>query len=101
MAKVLDESGLEARAVEICEECQAILVERNKQYGNAIEWTGVLGAAVECVGMTARLVQLVLRNSKHGSQDPVAVHNAFLDLHNYSVIGLDMLSKENWEGRNP
>lgn len=100
MPRMLDENSLEARSIEICNECRVTLVERNEQYGNAVEWTGVLGAAVECVGMTARLVQLVIRNSKHGRQDPKAVHNALLDIHNYSVIGLKMLSDENWEGRN-
>lgn len=98
--KMAYKSEFGARATEICKECTAILVERNEQYGNSVEWTGVLGAAVECVGMTARLVQLVLRSSKHGRQDPEAVRNALLDLHNYSVIGLDMLSKENWEGKD-
>lgn len=100
MAKVLDENSLETRATEICKECRAVLVKKNEQYGNSIEATGLLGAAVECVGMTARLVQLVLRDSRHGRQDPKAVHNAFLDIHNYSVIGLKMLDDGNFEGRD-
>ncbi len=93
-------SELGARVTEICKECTAVLVEKNEQYGNAIESTGLLGASVECVGMTARLVQLVLRDSRHGRQDPEAVRNALLDLHNYAGIGLDMLNRENWEGRD-
>lgn len=100
MAKILDENGLEARAIEICEECRAVLVKKNEQYGNSIEATGLLGAVVECVGITARLVQLVIRNSKHGRQATAAIYNVLLDLHNYSTIAIDMLKKANWEGRN-
>lgn len=100
MAKYHDENSLEIRAIEICEECRAILIERNKQYGNSIEWTGVLGAVVEIVAKTARLVQLVLRDSEHGRQNRIAVKDSFRDLHNYTVIGLEMLNKENWDGRD-
>ena len=82
MSKTLNKDDFRIRISEICNECQAVLTEKNEQYGNAIEWTGVLGAVVECVGMVARLVQLVLRNPSRGRQDLMAVRNALLDLHN-------------------
>jgi len=100
MPRILNENSLEIRSVKICRECRTVLVEKNEQYGNAIESTGLLGAVVECVGMTARLVQLVIRNSKHGRESPAGVYNVLLDLHNYSVIAMKMLGDSNFEGRD-
>jgi hypothetical protein len=83
--------------------CRAIFVDKNRQYGNSIEETGVLGAVVELVAKNARLRQLVLHNKgwaagrTEGEVD--AVRDTLRDLVNYGLIGLMMLEAGNWVGR--
>ncbi len=96
-----EETTIKGKAALICLDADEVLELKNKQYGNSIEWTGVLGAVVEIVAKTARLLTLVLRNPEHGRQDAGAVRDSLLDLHNYAVIGLLMLEQRNWEGRLP
>lgn len=96
-----EETTIKGKAATICLDADEVLAIKNQQYGNSIEWTGVLGAVVEIVAKTARLLTLVLRSPEHGRQDASAVRDSLLDLHNYAVIGLLMLEQNNWEGRLP
>lgn len=80
-------------------QCWTLFLEKNAQYGNSIEETGVLGAVVELVAKNARLRQLVLRDDFHGRKQADAVRDTFRDLVNYGLIGLMMLEDDNFDGR--
>jgi len=71
---------------------------KNKQYGNAITKTGVLGAVVELIGACARLPQMVLKAPDHGRSAKSKLFDVLLDIHNYANIALLMLDSDNWEG---
>lgn len=77
----------------------SILAEKNKLYGDSIQETGLLGAVVECIAKVARLRMMVLKHPGHGRDFYNEIEDTLLDLHNYSVIALEMLAKGNWEGR--
>lgn len=87
-------------------QCWSLFLERNKQYGNSIEETGVLGAVVELVAKNARLRELVLRNGSWGlgmdtptgTELEQRVKDTLQDLVNYGVIALMMLEDENYRG---
>lgn len=87
-------------------QCWTLFLERNKQYGNSIEETGVLGAVVELVAKNARLRELVLKNQSwgFGMDTPLGgeleqrVKDTLQDLVNYGVIALMMLEDENYRG---
>lgn len=85
----------------ICGSGLGMFMFKNKQYGNSIRWTGVLGCVVECVAKTARLIQLVMRDPKHGRDNSAEVLDTLRDLHNYAVIGIMLLHEHNWEGKDP
>ena len=81
-----------------CEAGAELFLIKNRQYGNSIVRTGVLGACVELIGACARLPQLVLKAMDHGRSTPEVLRDVFLDIHNYANIALMMLEQENWEG---
>lgn len=83
---------------EICEYSKELFRLKNSQYGDAIWYTGVLGASVELIGAVARLPQLVLRNPEHGRNSRESLIDIFTDIHNYANIALMMLKADNWEG---
>lgn len=82
----------------ICSKCGETFETKNKAYGDTIWKTGVLGAVVELIGATARLPQMVLRNSKHGRDIKENLLDVLLDIHNYAAIGIMMVDADNWEG---
>lgn len=83
---------------ELCENSKELFRLKNAQYGDAIWYTGVLGAAVELIGAVARLPKLVLRNPTHGRDHKASLTDIFMDIHNYANIALMMLQADNWEG---
>ena len=89
----------ERRFQAACNVGLGVFGNKRREYGNSIEWTGLLGAVVEIVAKTARLVQLVLRSGDHGRSNPKAVYDSLLDLHNYAAIGLMHYETQNWEGK--
>lgn len=82
-----------------CDEGLGMFAIKNSVYGDSIAYTGVLGACVEIVAKTARLISLVLRDTGHGKAHRREVHDTLLDLHNYAAIGMLMLDEDNWEGQ--
>jgi hypothetical protein len=82
----------------IDQKCLELFERKNKEYGNTIVETGVLGASVELIGGVARLKQLVLRNPTHGADKDAELINVLMDLHNYSNIALMMLQENNFSG---
>jgi hypothetical protein len=75
---------------------------KNHQYDNTIEFTGVLGAAVELIGAIVRLRALVLRipeNERFSERNIKALENVGVDIHNYANILLLMLEDKNWSGK--
>ncbi|KKN66958.1 hypothetical protein LCGC14_0466380 [marine sediment metagenome] len=81
-----------------CASGKKIFVQRNEEYGDTITVTGVLGASVELIGVSARLRPLVLKDPGHGKNNREALINVFKDLHNYANIALMMLAADNWDG---
>lgn len=87
--------------VKISQQNRELFQLRNKQYGDAISRTGVLGAVVELVGVTARLEPLVLNNPGHFQIDETTLsqlENIFRDLSNYAIIAQIMLDDKNYTG---
>ena len=84
-------------------EAYTLFIRKNQQYGNSIEETGTLGAVVEVVAKTARLRELVVRSSTFGidmtPEELESVGDNLLDLLNYAAIGLVMLNKANYRGK--
>ena len=83
-------------------ECAAnakLFAQKNQQYGNSIEKTGVLGACVELIGAVARLPTMVIRNKTHGRSCENKLADVLMDIHNYANIALMMLHSGNWEGK--
>lgn len=82
----------------VCAAGEAVFIDRNAQYGDAIKATGVLGASVELIGTSARLRQLVLKSGDGGESNKKDLVEVFKDLHNYANIALMMLAENNWTG---
>jgi hypothetical protein len=81
-------------------EAQLLFEEKNAQYGDAVEETGVLGACVELVGTVARLKELVVWNKTFPYEvDLDKLADILLDIINYGAIAHVMLTKENWRGQ--
>ena len=78
--------------------CRKMFVEKNTQYDDAIVETGVLGAAVEIIGLQRRLRALVLKSGDHGEADKEALADMLKDLHVYANIALLMIAADNWSG---
>jgi hypothetical protein len=79
--------------------CREMFVEKNTQYDNAIVETGVLGAAVEIIGLQRRVRALVLKSTDHGKAEKDALADLLKDLHVYANIALLMLADDNWSGK--
>lgn len=73
---------------------------KNKQYGNAIDRTGVIGSVTALSGDIARLRQMVIRNPQHGQQDPENVNDKLLDILVQAAIGMLMIQEDNWLGED-
>lgn len=82
-----------------CQLGLSILHEKNKLYGDSIQETGLLGAVVECIAKVARLRVMVLKHPGHGRDFNNEIEDTLVDLHNYSVIAMEMLASGNWEGK--
>jgi hypothetical protein len=81
-----------------CKAAKEVFQEKNLQYNDAISETGVLGAAVELVGITARFKALVIKNSRHGRDTKKELLEIAKDSLVYSNILMQMISEENWDG---
>ena len=84
---------------EVCGSCEELFLERNEQYGDAITRTGVLGAAVEIAGISARIEHIVLRSDDAGRSQQGTLTDLIKDLHNYANIAGIMLMEDNWKGK--
>ena len=71
---------------------------RNKEYGDAIRFTGAYGACVELMGCVMRLHRLIISNPEKGPDNEKSIRNALLDAHNYAVIAEVMMNEGNWFG---
>ena len=86
-------------AEEFSSDCLEVMAEKNKLYGSAIDFTGLLGGVLECVVKSLRLREMVMRDGLHGRGEKEAIWDTLLDLHNYTIIAAYMLEQENWEGK--
>ena len=82
-----------------CQASRDVFVEKDFEYGSATSSTGVLGAVVEIIGISARLRKLVLKSSDNGASKKAEISAILKDLHNYANIGLIELADDNWSGK--
>lgn len=81
---------------EICSGSRKVFLQKNAEYGDAISRTGVLGAAVEIVGISARIEHIVLGQLDAGKSQRAKLIDIVKDLHNYANIMGIMIVDENW-----
>ena len=100
-----DKFDAEAKAitefVHICIECQTLFANKNFQYGNAIEDTGVIGAITTLIGDVARFRRLLF--AKIAGNEAILwskIREVLVDCHNYSTIAIMMIDKKNYYGRD-
>jgi hypothetical protein len=72
--------------------------QKNREYGNAIHATGLLGSVTELIGCASRLGELVLQNPQAGEQNPGNVYDKLVDTVNYALISMMMLVIGNYRG---
>lgn len=82
-----------------CTDAKKLFKEKNAQYGNAFESYGVLGVVCEILGAVHRLPQLVLWQPDHGRSRKELIREILQDIHNFSVMAIMVLDKDNWDGR--
>jgi len=81
---------------EIVASAKELFLQKNKQYGDAIAETGVLGAVVSIVGLNARLKKIVLASSDAGKSQEEALKDILKDTLNYAAIAGMMIMDDNW-----
>lgn len=83
----------------ILEQAFQMFLEKNEQYGNAIEYTGVLGSIVAMTGDIARLRVMVLqRYEEPDLPEMLNIRDKLLDILVQAAIGILMLDKDNLKG---
>lgn len=92
------------RVEQFCDMCYRatnLFARKNREYGDAIVATGVMGAMVEVITVAAR-VQTMLKNPENFTiPDDFSneLWDKMLDLHNYANIVMMMIEDENWTGK--
>ncbi|MCK4829101.1 hypothetical protein KA005_75960 [bacterium] len=81
---------------EISRSAKEVFAEKNALYGDAITRTGALGAAVEIVGISARLEHMILGANDAGKSDEEALIDIVKDGVNYFTILGMMIMDNNW-----
>lgn len=81
------------------EEAAELFERKNREYGNAIEFTGVLGCVVAATGDIARLRNMVLRSPDNGKGQAANVRDKMLDILVQAAIGIYMIDTGNWSGK--
>ncbi len=75
-----------------------LYLRKNDEYLDAVRQGGVLGAAVEFLGIGARLRALVIRNPQHGRDQAKDLRNVLTDALVYAAIALIMFDEQNFDG---
>jgi hypothetical protein len=82
--------------------CQAgaeLFAVKDKKYMSAYKGTGLLGVACEIIGISKRLLPLVIWTPHQGRLNEDIIRDVLIDLHNYSVMALMCIEEANWDGR--
>jgi len=82
-----------------CGAGKEIFLIRDAQYDGSTVATGVQGAVVEVVGISARLRKMVLKSPDRGESQAEEILKILEDLHNYACIAMMELSDGNWVGK--
>jgi hypothetical protein len=82
------------------QEARTLFIRKNAEYGNSIDQGGVIGAVVAFIGLPARLRTMVLHSNDHGRSNEEKVRDIALDIVNYGLILLLMITNDNWEGQD-
>ena len=81
---------------EISASAKEVFAKKNALYGDAIARTGALGAAVEIVGISARLEHMILGANDAGKIDEEVLVEIVKDGINYFAILGMMIMDDNW-----
>ncbi len=82
----------------ILDDALLLFERKNKEYGNAIDYTGVVGAVIALTGDVSRLRTMVLKDAAIGLANPDNVRDKLIDVLVQAAIGIYELDKENWAG---
>jgi len=83
----------------VLEQAFQMFLEKNEQYGNAIEYTGVMGSVVAMTGDIARLrVMTLQRYEEPDLPEMLNIRDKLLDILVQAAIGILMLDKDNLKG---
>lgn len=81
-----------------CLKAKDVFIQRNEEYKSAFEGMGVLGSAVELIGLAGRLLAMVIWRPDNGKGAKDKVYDIMLDIHNFANIGMQMIEEDNWNG---
>jgi gas vesicle protein len=81
-----------------CHVSTQLFLQKNEEYGDAIDAGGLIGAVVEIIGIAARLMVLVLHSPDGGKSNREQIWDKLQDLHNYANIAAMMTARGNFKG---
>jgi hypothetical protein len=82
----------------LCEQAGALFARKNRQYGGAYRWMGLIGTISEIFGIAMRLVNMVFRDFDNLPANREKIRDCLLDLHNYANMAVMCLDDENYYG---
>ena len=82
---------------DICVVSRKLFSKKNEQYADSIARTGVIGAAVSIVGISARIEHMVIGAPDAGKSNADEIVELIKDLHNYANIMGIMIMDDNWK----
>jgi hypothetical protein len=82
----------------LCTEAQVLFARKNRQYGGAYRWMGLIGTISEIFGIAMRLVNMVFRDFDNLPANREKIRDCLLDLHNYANMAVMCLDDENYYG---
>lgn len=84
----------------VTEEAKKIFIDRNKMYGDAFIFLGLIGNVATLVGDIFRIKTMVYDHKDHGRSYKLQIRDKLLDIINQAVICILVLSEDNYEGKN-
>jgi len=82
-----------------CEQGFKLFQRKNRQYGGAYKYMGLIGTVSEISGIAMRLVVLVFRNFDNIADHTDEILDCLLDLHNYANMSMVCIADNNYYGK--
>jgi hypothetical protein len=89
----------EVEMAAVLQQAKQLFLRKNKEYGNAIEYTGVLGAVVAMSGDISRLRNMTMRSNDGMETIELNVRDKLVDILVQAAIGIMMLDRKNFRGK--